>query len=398
MTNEPKKSGRHGAATSIHDKVKPHSMRVAGLFAGIGGLELGLANAGHKTKLLCELDASAAAVLKHRFPSLPNVPDVRDVGRLTGIDLLCAGFPCQDLSSVGQKKGIRGSQSSLVDEVFRVLESSSIDWVLLENVRFMLHLKRGEAMRRIASRLEELGYKWAYRVLNSEAFGVPHRRHRVFILASRTGDPRAVLLGEDAVKQPVNATPLTLEKPLGFYWTEGTYAVGLTRNGVPPLKGGSSIGIPSPPAILLPDGFVGTPDLRDTERLQGFSMDWTEAAESTGKRASRWKLVGNAVTVPVAEWLGGRLGSGGHYVEEEPEEVGKVWPSAAWCMGGKRYVSNVSEAPVSRPTGIDSFLHYPLKPLSRRATDGFLKRAEAGSMKFPDGFLSALQSHSSRSI
>lgn len=398
MASKSTKTDRRGKAAETRSNERPRSMRVAGLFAGIGGLELGLKNAGHKTKMLCELDASAAAVLQHRFPNVSNVPDVRDVGRLTGIDLLCAGFPCQDLSSVGQKKGIRGSQSSLVDEVFRILESSSIDWVLLENVRFMLHLRRGEAMRRIVSRLEELGYRWAYRVLNSEGFGVPHRRQRVFILASRTSDPRGVLLGEDALSPPMNVTPLSLEEPLGFYWTEGMYAVGLTRNGVPPLKGGSTIGIPSPPAILLPDGFVGTPDLRDAERLQGFSPDWTEAADGTGKKAARWKLVGNAVTVPVAEWLGGRLKSERHYVETAMEEVGKVWPTAAWCMGGKRYVSKVSETPVSLLTGLDSFLHYPLKPLSRRATDGFLKRAGAGSMKFPDGFLRALQLHSLRSI
>jgi len=367
-------------------------MRVAGLFAGIGGLELGLSKAGHETKLLCELDPSAAAVLHHRFPGLRLVPDVRDLTRLTGVDLLCAGFPCQDLSSVGQKKGIRGSQSSLIDEVFRILENSSIDWVLLENVRFMLHLRRGEAMRRIVCRLEQLGYKWAYRVLNSESFGVPHRRHRVFILASRTGDPRAVLLGQDTIRRERGLA--TLNEPVGFYWTEGTYATGLTRNGVPPLKGGSTIGIPSPPAILLPNGFVGTPDLRDAERLQGFPADWTIAAEMTSKRAARWKLVGNAVTVPVAQWIGHRLAADCQYDEMPSNVVGPVWPNAAWCMGGTRFHSDVSDSPLAEVRGIDDYLEHPMKPLSIRATQGFLKRAQAGSLQFPKGFLEALHAHS----
>lgn len=371
---------------------KRRPMRVAGLFAGIGGLELGLSNAGHETKMLCELEPAAAAVLKHRFPDISLIPDVRDVGRLPGIDLLCAGFPCQDLSSVGQKKGIKGSQSSLVDEVFRILENNAVDWVLLENVRFMLHLRKGEAMKKIVSRLEELGYRWAYRVLNSEAFGLPHRRHRVFILASRTGDPRAVLLGQDAAQR--ESALVSLDQPVGFYWTEGKYAVGLTRNGVPPLKGGSTIGIPSPPAILLPNGFVGTPDLRDAERLQGFPADWTIAAEQTSKRAPRWKLVGNAVTVPVAEWIGRRLREHCEFDEAPTEVVGRSWPTAAWCMGGKRFQSAASDSPLAEVRGIDSYLKYPMKPLSVRATDGFLKRAQAGAMHFPKGFLHALQAHS----
>lgn len=396
MPNNSKRVSSAASSVSENCGATPRVMRVAGLFAGIGGLELGLGHAGHKTQLLCELEPSAAAVLRHRFPSLPLVPDVRDVGSLPGIDLLCAGFPCQDLSSVGQKKGIQGSQSSLVDEVFRILETNSIDWVLLENVRFMLHLGKGEAMRRIVSRLEELGYRWAYRVLNSEAFGVPHRRHRVFILASRSGDPRGVLLGEDSAPTEETSGPsgVTLDQPVGFYWTEGTYAVGLTRNGVPPLKGGSTIGIPSPPAILMPSGFVGTPDLRDAERLQGFAADWTEAAAEVTKRAPRWKLVGNAVTVPVAEWIGHRLTQKHAYIETPTEVVGRVWPTAAWSMGGKRYVSTASDAPIARPSGIDEYLKYPMKPLSFKATEGFLRRASAGSMRFPDGFLDALKAHS----
>lgn len=229
--------------------IKARQLKVAGLFAGIGGLELGLKRAGHHAKLLCEVEPAAAAVLKHQFPDADFVPDVRDIKRLTGIDMLCAGFPCQDLSSVGLKKGIKGTQSSLVDEVFRILDESSIEWVLIENVRFMLHLGKGEAMRKITGRLEELGYSWAFRVLNSENFGVPQRRHRVFLLASRNHDPRGILLNEENVVE--RGKQKKKKQPLGFYWTEGMYAVGITENGIPPLKGGSTIGIPSPPAILF---------------------------------------------------------------------------------------------------------------------------------------------------
>jgi DNA (cytosine-5)-methyltransferase 1 len=74
---------------------------------------------------------------------------------------------------------------------------------------------------------------------------------------------------------------------------------------VPTLKGGSGLGIPSPPAIWMPDGHFVLPDIRDAERLQGFPAGWTEAAlTGHSKEGARWKLVGNAVSVPVSRWLG----------------------------------------------------------------------------------------------
>jgi DNA (cytosine-5)-methyltransferase 1 len=117
-------------------------MRVAGLFAGIGGLELGLHEAGHETMLFAESWAPAAAVLEARFPDIPNAGDVTRVRSLPTIDLLTAGFPCQDLSQAGRTAGIDGQKSGLVDEVFRLMDSSRPGWVLLENVSFMLRLCR----------------------------------------------------------------------------------------------------------------------------------------------------------------------------------------------------------------------------------------------------------------
>jgi DNA (cytosine-5)-methyltransferase 1 len=112
----PTRTSAHGVPTT-----SPGALRVAGLFAGIGGLELGFARAGHHAEFLCELDAAASAVLADRFPNVPLVGDVRDIERLPTVDLVAAGFPCQDLSQAGRTVGITGSQSGLVDEVFRAL-------------------------------------------------------------------------------------------------------------------------------------------------------------------------------------------------------------------------------------------------------------------------------------
>ncbi|MEO2105254.1 MAG: DNA cytosine methyltransferase, partial [Actinomycetota bacterium] len=120
------------------------ALRVAGLFAGIGGIELGLSAAGHEPVLLAELLPEARAVLAAHMDA-PVVPDVREIADLPAeVDLLTAGFPCQDLSSVGRKGGISGTKSKLVGEVFRLLERRPVDWVVMENVPFLLHLDKGK--------------------------------------------------------------------------------------------------------------------------------------------------------------------------------------------------------------------------------------------------------------
>jgi DNA (cytosine-5)-methyltransferase 1 len=371
----------------------------AGLFAGIGGIEVGLERAGHRTGLLCEIDPAAQAVLRSRFAGIGALhSDVKELASLPkSVELLTAGFPCQDLSQAGKTAGIAGARSGLVGEVFRLLASRRVPWVLIENVPFMLRLGKGTALDVIIDALEGLGYDWAYRVIDSRAFGLPQRRERVYILASLCGDPRDVLLASDAgAPEP---TTWRLGRSFGFYWTEGIRGLGAAVGAIPTLKGGSTIGIPSSPAILLSDGRVITPDLRDAERLQGFDPDWTKPAEEIVRASFRWKLVGNAVSVPVAEWIGNQLIEPGQYDDSLDEVLTRPapWPRAAWSIGGKRHVSVVSSWPVrGRSTDIEAFLRHPGKALSARATAGFLERARSGSLRFPSGFLEALDRHLAR--
>jgi len=158
---------------------KGQGLRVAGLFAGIGGVELGLSRAGHHSELLCEWEPTAQRVLRARFPSVDLRGDVRDLKSLPDVDLVTAGFPCQDLSQAGRTAGIRGERSGLVTEVFRLLDKTNPRWLLLENVPFMLQLDAGEAMRYLTTALTDRGYRWAYRVVDTRAFGLPQRRRRV---------------------------------------------------------------------------------------------------------------------------------------------------------------------------------------------------------------------------
>ncbi|MGB6052741.1 MAG: DNA cytosine methyltransferase, partial [Rhodococcus sp. (in: high G+C Gram-positive bacteria)] len=117
----------------------------------MGGLELGLAEQGWSTELLCEIDPGAGAVLGARFPDVPLHTDVTKLRALpSGTELVAAGFPCQDLSQAGRTAGITGTRSGLVDEVFRLVKRrNGPRWLLIENVPFMLQLGRGAAMRHI---------------------------------------------------------------------------------------------------------------------------------------------------------------------------------------------------------------------------------------------------------
>jgi DNA (cytosine-5)-methyltransferase 1 len=370
-------------------------MQVAGLFAGIGGFELGMASAGHQTSLLCEIWEPARAVLAARYPDAPLAPDIVDLGELPPeVDIVVAGFPCQDLSQAGMTAGIGGKRSGLVGHVFRLLDQRRAPWVVLENVSFMLHLDAGRGLRALMDAFEQRGYRWAYRVVNSLAF-LPQRRERVLFVATTTDvDPASVLLADD-VDPPEPSASLATHAH-GFYWTEGIRGLGWARDAIPTLKNGSTVGIASPPAILLPSGRVVTPDICDAERLQGFPAGWTEPAAKVGRASLRWSLVGNAVTVPVAKWLGERLAEPRFYERDRDRELaaGARWPKAARFDGDRRRRVEIGAFPIwrERPPLAD-FLRYEGKDLSVRATRGFLSRTERSTLRFPPGFLDRLHRH-----
>lgn len=381
------------------DSKTPRSYTVAGLFAGIGGLEVGLSRAGHEAAVLCEVWDPATTVLGHRLPGVKIEPDVKDLKKLPAdVGVITAGFPCTDLSQAGRMAGITGEASGLVSHVFRLLDDHDPTWLVLENVRNMLPLDGGRAMHFLVDELERRGFRWAYRVVDSRFTGVPQRRQRVLLAASKTEDPRDVLLADDAGDPGADhyASDMT-----GFYWTEGLRGLGWAPDGVPTLKGGSTIGIPSPPGVWVRNAEVGrqivTPSIEDAEALQGFDRGWTEAAAANGKRGPRWKLVGNAVTVGVAEWLGRRLANPGEYDESEatPMTDADRWPAAAWGGDGVRWRSNVSMWPERQAYQRLSDVLDPdgLTPLSYRAAAGFLERTSRAKLNFDEDFILAVKRH-----
>lgn len=374
-------------------------MNVAGLFSGIGGLDIPF----HKRKesetlLLCDVWDPSAAVLQAQFPGVPLWRDIADLPEVPETtQVITAGFPCTDLSQAGRTAGIGGRESGLVSHVFRLLKNREVEWLVLENVRNMLVLDKGRAMEFLVERLEELGFSWAYRLVDSRFSGVPQRRHRVLLVASRTHDPRNVLFADDA--EAISESELR-DDAFGFYWTEGLRGLGWAQDGVPPLKGGSSVGIPSAPGVWIPSAPKGrrlvTPSIEDAERLQGFPSGWTEPAQTGSRNGPRWKLVGNAVTVGVAQWLVDRIYSPGDVVLDASRlSSHERWPNAAYGRKGERWAFEASLWPVRTPYKhlLEVLDKEKLTPLSYRATAGFLNRARQSKLNFTPEFLADVESH-----
>ena len=165
------------------------------LFAGVGGFDLGMELAGHECVAQVEWDKNAAGVLKRRWP---DVPLFCDVSRVSGEDLpdcdfLTYGFPCQDLSVAGKREGLSGERSGLFFEATRLIRElhargSGIRFALAENVAGLFSADDGRAFARCIGELLESGSsEIGWRVFDSQYFGVPQRRKRVFIVSDFGG-------------------------------------------------------------------------------------------------------------------------------------------------------------------------------------------------------------------
>jgi DNA (cytosine-5)-methyltransferase 1 len=148
--------------------------------------------------------------------------------------------------------------------------------------------------------------------------------------------------------------------------------------------------------MLMPDGRIIKPEIRDAERLQGFPADWTAPAASVARASARWSLVGSAVSVPVARWIGGRLSWPGVYdrTRDRPFADGRTLPRAARFDGRRRHSVAIGPDPIAhRPPHLHSFLEHDGGLLSERATAGFLGRTAVAKLRFAPGFIAAVQAH-----
>lgn len=315
-------------------------MKYLSLFTGAGGMDIGLERAGLSPAAFSEIDKYASAVLETHWPEVPNLGDVHHVAHENehaglgqvgadesewvthgssgnprhsweGVDLVVGGFPCQDISVAGRRAGLDGARSGLWWEFHRVIEAVRPNAVLLENVVGLLSSKRGRDMAAIIDALVELGYGVAWRVLDSQHFGVPQRRRRVFLLGvagGRTGARRSSEVlhladcSERHHQEGVWAPAVNSPRPPGS--TGGVVVSALkARNGEPDDNDAQA-------GHLVPSGrSVRRLTPRECERLQGWPDDWTRFRPNGDEISDtqRYKMIGNGVTAPVAEWVGRRM-------------------------------------------------------------------------------------------
>ena len=168
------------------------NLTAVSLFAGIGGFDLALSNAGVKVCASVEIDNKCRDVLAKHFPETQLFSDIKDVtgeqlraaGFIPERGIITAGFPCQDLSVAGLRKGLAGSRSGLFWEIIRLVDETQPRYLIIENVAGLLSSQSGRDLGIVIEALVERRYGIAWRVLDSQYFGVPQRRRRVFIVAS----------------------------------------------------------------------------------------------------------------------------------------------------------------------------------------------------------------------
>ena len=209
---------------------------VGSLFAGIGGLELGLEATGKfKTVWQVERDPYATKVLKKHWPDVPKHDDVCTFPPEAGkwdCDLICGGFPCQDISFAGKGAGLAGERSGLFYEGIRIIDRLRPRWVLLENVTALLVRGLDDVLRELA----QVGYDAEWHCLPAAAIGAPHRRDRIFIIGKMANTNGAGLEGH---RETGSTRQVRTQEALSVYRsrTRGQWAsiagVCRTANGVP---------------------------------------------------------------------------------------------------------------------------------------------------------------------
>lgn len=156
------------------------------LFCGIGGFHVAATTLGMECVFACDIDADARKAYESNFGLHPHGDITSIIAKnIPDHDLLCAGFPCQPFSIIGSRRGFSDPRGTLFFEIIRIIREKRPKAIVLENVRQLASINKGETLESIKVALEQLGYYVDYRILNALNFGVPQKRERILIVATR---------------------------------------------------------------------------------------------------------------------------------------------------------------------------------------------------------------------
>lgn len=288
------------------------NLKFNSFFAGIGGFDLAFENQGFETSFQCELNAFCQNVLKKHWKNVPLHGDIRNLSAndIPKAEVWCGGFPCQDVSVARGSKGrqgLRGSNSGLFYPFFDLIASHKPEAVLIENVVGLLSSHNGQDFRVILEKLTSIGYAVSWRVVNSRFYGAPQSRPRVYICAFKKSPLKAfsTLFEPELGTKPTDLRRAFLEvsecKTSKAKVAQIAYCLAATS--------GRHTGTDwSRTYVSYPDSVRRlTPS--ECEGIQGFPKGWTLLNEegATDSDTERYHALGNAVSVPVVEWIARRL-------------------------------------------------------------------------------------------
>jgi DNA (cytosine-5)-methyltransferase 1 len=314
-----------------------YDVRCIELFAGAGGLALGLKNAGLKSELLVEIDKDAAATLKHNLPEWNVIcDDARNVN-YSGInaDVVSGGFPCQAFSYAGSKLGFEDARGTLFFELLRCVKEIKPKIVLGENVRGLLRHDNGRTLSTMVYLLEQQGYKVQYKVARAQYLDVPQKRERLIIWGIRNDLDYSFYFPKErnytiSMSEALKNTPDSLGQkypkrkaeimnmvPQGGYWRDLPLETQKEYMRASFYMGGGKTGMarrlawdePSLTLTCAPaqkqterchPSETRPLNVREYARIQTFPDSWNFC----GKMTSQYKQIGNAVPVNLGYYLG----------------------------------------------------------------------------------------------
>jgi DNA (cytosine-5)-methyltransferase 1 len=371
MTNTEKtrdKVRKNGMVSRSQSKLTVNSF-----FAGIGGFELGFQRAGIRPAFHCEIQPYCNSVLRRHWPTTPCIGDILKVtaDSIPDADVWCGGFPCQDVSVARGwlgRDGLKGKNTGLFYPFAELVKANLPPVVIMENVTGLLNSHDGRDFAVILQKFQELGYGVAWRVLNTRYFGAPQSRPRVYICAWHNSARQAfdVLFEAGATSHPENQRLGFLRETTctktGAHVPEVAFCLAATS--------GRHTGTDWSRSYISYYDEVRRLTPTECERLQGFPEGWTLPHEDfhlsdDAIDTLRYHAIGNAVSVPVVEWVAGRV-------------------RAALRQSGVRPSRNVSQA-TDIDYAIERVHDFALKKAIKVQISTFVGRDNAPKIKWSSG-------------
>jgi DNA (cytosine-5)-methyltransferase 1 len=336
-------------------------LRVNSFFAGIGGFDLGFQRAGIATTFHCEINSFCTSVLKRHWPKVPCVPDILQLtaDQIPDAEVWCGGFPCQDVSVARGwlgRDGLKGKNTGLFYPFAELVKQKLPTVVLMENVSGLLNSHDGRDFAVIMQTFQMLGYGVSWRIFNTRYFGAPQSRPRVYICAWKDSAIKALnVLYEDGATALPESARLgflrgTVSPETGAHVPEVAFCLAATS--------GRHTGTDWSRSYISYHDEVRRLTPTECERLQGFPEGWTLPHEDfhlseDAIDSLRYHAIGNAVSVPVVEWVAKRIKAEIQSAQAKALTTERADPVIAYAKKRVPYFASVKSSTVQIETFAD---------------------------------------------